>query len=77
MKQNLLLMEDVADLGRSGDIVAVKQGYARNYLIPTGKGIVADKHTIQRPTLFKPRPKEKGRPLITGRPLGWIRYIIF
>ena len=32
----VILREDVAHLGKSGEIVAVKDGYARNYLIPHG-----------------------------------------
>jgi large subunit ribosomal protein L9 len=32
----LLLKKDVAGLGRIGDVVKVKSGYARNYLIPSG-----------------------------------------
>jgi large subunit ribosomal protein L9 len=33
----IILMEKVANLGQLGDIVKVKEGYARNYLIPQGK----------------------------------------
>lgn len=33
----LVLSEDVSKLGRSGDLVEVAPGYARNYLIPRGK----------------------------------------
>ena len=33
----IILMEQIHNLGRLGDIVRVKQGYARNYLIPKGK----------------------------------------
>lgn len=33
----IILMEQVANLGQLGDIVKVKEGYARNYLIPHGK----------------------------------------
>lgn len=38
---DIILKEDVENLGYEGDIVDVKPGYARNYLIPTGKAIVA------------------------------------
>jgi len=34
MANKLLLLEDVEDLGRSGDLVAVRPGYARNFLVP-------------------------------------------
>ncbi len=33
----IILMEQVQHLGRLGDIVKVKEGYARNFLIPQGK----------------------------------------
>ena len=33
----IILMEKVAKLGQLGDVVKVKNGYARNYLIPTGR----------------------------------------
>jgi large subunit ribosomal protein L9 len=37
----LLLTENVPSLGKQGEIVRVKTGYARNYLIPQGLGTVA------------------------------------
>ena len=37
----LILKEDVANLGYKNDIVTVKSGYGRNYLIPTGKAVIA------------------------------------
>jgi large subunit ribosomal protein L9 len=30
----LILREDVHNLGKSGDLVTVKEGYGRNYLLP-------------------------------------------
>ncbi len=39
----VILREDVADLGGIGDVVIVKNGYARNYLIP--KGLAAQANT--------------------------------
>ncbi len=47
MKQKVLLLEDVEALGRSGEIVAVKVGYGRNFLIPQKKAVVASKQTIR------------------------------
>ena len=38
----LILLEKVAQLGDPGDLVTVKSGYGRNFLIPTGKAIRAD-----------------------------------
>ena len=37
----IILKEDVIGLGYKNDIVNVKAGYGRNYLIPTGKGVIA------------------------------------
>lgn len=47
MAAKLLLIEDVEDLGRSGDIVNVKPGFARNFLLPRGFAVVADKGTLR------------------------------
>jgi len=38
---DLILKEDVANLGYKDDIVSVKRGYGRNYLIPSGKAVIA------------------------------------
>lgn len=37
----VILKADVANLGYKDDIVTVKNGYGRNYLIPTGKAVIA------------------------------------
>ena len=37
----IILKEDIIGLGYKNDIVTVKAGYGRNYLIPTGKGVIA------------------------------------
>ena len=37
----LILREDVRRLGEAGDLVSVKPGYARNFLVPQGKAILA------------------------------------
>ena len=47
MRNQLLLLEDVDNLGRSGDIVSVKPGYCRNFLLPQKKAVVADKFTLR------------------------------
>ncbi|MEO6081749.1 MAG: bL9 family ribosomal protein, partial [Umezawaea sp.] len=39
----LILTADVSGLGGPGDIVEVKDGYGRNYLLPRGLAIVATK----------------------------------
>jgi large subunit ribosomal protein L9 len=42
----VILREDVADLGSVGDIVKVKPGFARNFLLPRGLAVVADKRNV-------------------------------
>ncbi len=42
----VILNESIESLGRAGDIVNVSNGYARNYLIPKGIAIVANKKNL-------------------------------
>ncbi len=44
----IILQERVTSLGNLGDMVEVKSGYARNYLIPTGRATEATKKNIER-----------------------------
>ena len=43
----VILMEKVVNLGQLGDVVKVKDGYARNFLIPQGKAKRASEANIQ------------------------------
>lgn len=43
----LILQETVVGLGKLGDTVTVKSGYARNFLIPQGKAMVATAENIE------------------------------
>lgn len=43
----VILSEDVDNLGEAGEVVRVKPGYARNFLLPHGKAIVATKAKIE------------------------------
>lgn len=47
MNNQLLLLEDIANVGRKGDLVRVKPGFARNFLIPQQKALVADRSVIK------------------------------
>jgi large subunit ribosomal protein L9 len=47
MATKLLLIEDVEDLGRSGDIVSVRPGFARNFLLPKKFALVADRSALR------------------------------
>ncbi len=43
----IILKEDVANLGYKDDVVEVKSGYGRNYLIPTGKAVIASESALK------------------------------
>jgi len=52
----VLLRSDVRGLGRRGDIVVVKSGYARNFLLPSGAALIASDQTeIQAASMRKSR----------------------
>ena len=43
----VVLKEDIENLGHMGDVVKVKDGYARNYLLPRGLVVLADKKNLK------------------------------
>lgn len=45
---DVVLLERVEKLGQMGDVVAVKDGFARNFLLPKGKALRATKGNLQR-----------------------------
>lgn len=53
MKQQLLLLEDIDGLGRSGDLVSAKPGFIRNFLLPQKKAVMADKRTLKMQARLK------------------------
>ena len=55
---NVILLERLANLGDIGDEVAVKAGFARNYLIPRGKAVRA---TTENRAVFEDRRAELER----------------
>ena len=44
----VILREDSANLGKSGELVSVKPGYARNYLIPQGVAVLATERNVKQ-----------------------------
>ena len=44
----VILLERIEKLGQMGDVVKVKPGYARNFLLPQGKAIRANKNNLER-----------------------------
>ncbi len=59
MANKLLLIEDVEDLGRSGDIVNVRPGYARNFLLPRSLAVVANKSALRMQVRLQEERKKK------------------
>jgi large subunit ribosomal protein L9 len=51
----LVLTEDVPNLGQQGDLVEVKPGYGRNYLLPNGLAAVPTEHNLRLLELYKQR----------------------
>lgn len=54
----LVLTEDVSNLGRQGELVEVKPGYGRNYLIPNGLATVPTEHNLRLLGRYKERVKQ-------------------
>lgn len=52
---DIILLERVEKLGQIGDLVSVKSGFARNYLLPQGKAVFASKENIK---LFEERKSQ-------------------
>ncbi len=44
---NIILLERIEKLGQMGELVSVKSGYARNFLLPKGKAVFASKQNIK------------------------------
>lgn len=59
MANKLLLISDVESLGRSGEIVSVRPGYSRNFLIPQGLAVVADARTLRMQAKLQEERKKK------------------
>src|SRR6201993_4589430 len=51
----LVLTEDVPNLGRQGDLVEVKPGYGRNYLLPNSLATVPTEHNLRLLDRYKER----------------------
>lgn len=43
----VILKEDIANLGKIGEVVRVRDGYARNYLLPRGLVLIANKKNLK------------------------------
>jgi large subunit ribosomal protein L9 len=44
----IILSEEVPNLGKSGEVVTVRDGYGRNYLLPQGLALLATEHNVKQ-----------------------------
>ena len=58
-KIQLVLNESVNKLGKKGDLVEVAPGYARNYLVPQGLGVVATKGILRQVEQRKEKERQR------------------
>ena len=78
----VILLERVAKLGQMGDVVRVKNGYARNFLLPRGKALRATKDNKERfedaaRPARDPQPRApQARPQAVGEKLNGQSFII-
>ena len=57
----VILKRDVKGLGREGDLKDVKDGYARNFLLPTGAAAIADKGAVANWERHRDQREERDR----------------
>ena len=57
----VVLRDDVEKLGRKGDLVEVKAGYARNFLVPRGLAIVANRGVVAQAEAMKRNREARDR----------------
>ena len=55
----VILLKDFENLGEKHEVIQVKPGYGRNYLIPTGSAIIANKTNLSKLETLKEKAAEK------------------
>jgi large subunit ribosomal protein L9 len=60
----LVLTEDVPHLGKQGELVEVRAGYGRNYLVPNGLATLPSKHNLKLIELYKQRVQQAREAMI-------------
>ena len=61
MKYHILLLEDLRNYGRKGDLARVAPGFARNFLLPEGKALLATPSTIKMQANLKKERDEQAK----------------
>lgn len=57
----VILKEDIPNLGKAGQIINVKDGYARNYLFPKGVAMLADEKNLKLLEYYKKKIEEEAK----------------
>ena len=61
MATEILLLSDVENLGKAGDVVKVADGYARNFLLPKDLGAPVSQHALRRLEKMRKEREELSR----------------
>ena len=61
MKYHVLLLEDVTNHGRKGELAFTAPGFARNYLLPNGKAVLATHATVKMQEKLKKEREEQAK----------------
>ncbi len=68
---NVILLEPVSKLGKTGEVVSVKPGYARNFLVPQGLALPASERNMKTlEARVKAREKQSARDKASAEALG-------
>ena len=73
MNLQVVLQSDVEKLGKSGELLKVRPGYARNYLVPRGLAVFATESAVARVKHEKAVAIAISRPLMSGRTKAILR----
>ena len=77
----VILREDIDNLGKSGELVTVKDGYGRNFLLPRGKAVLASAQNMrqlehEKTVLAARNAKLKGAAEEQAKKLGAVKAVI-
>jgi len=77
----IILREDLANLGKAGDVATVREGYGRNFLIPQGKAVLASDRNLRqlehhKRVIFQRQAKQKASAEEVAKQLGALQITI-
>lgn len=55
----VILTKNVPKLGQAGDVITVKDGYARNFILPLGKGVIASATLLKKAEVVRSQRVQK------------------